>query len=513
MTFFSNLVIINLNGISTFVERLVNGHGHINFQYLHKVTEDAGHIQVKKCDPSEKNNNYGILLGGEVPNSFCPLYEVSYFIQSLLLAGVGTAVLKKHDFFLGKQTISYDKVEKLVSELTEKEIEDGISNPTINIICSLDTDIEPYRYVKHHLWRIEKSSQKKRCSEIKNTEIGVEELDNTLKGIYWIDEDAEIAEISIGNSHSLTQAKAIQYYLTMKKVLDRLGLDIKNIRWYFNFSPNEEIIELGAENKFIEVLSSLHQKQDLSMISHLTGSSKAWIFSFACPNCGESSKRVINANVKNNSRTTHLVCSKVPKEFRNELGSKETRVGCGYAWNVYIPEDPIELYQLLKSSSFTINFLVRELMKVMRTSSDCPICCVATDIGIKRAHNNYELVAGLPKGYGDHRLLITSMLAMQKLFIEGHIAKDISIKLREERLLESREIQFLAWAGKAKLYDQILIPESNVDIKVTDTSILKLLEQGINAQDLWSWAVDINEFTLDGLLHLKNMSYDMLVQR
>ncbi|TYQ30498.1 hypothetical protein PseudUWO310_08230 [Pseudanabaena sp. UWO310] len=507
MGFFQSLVSQNIDGVAAFIDRLLQHDGEINFQHLYKVVEEGDSVALTVCDVNEKINNYAVLIGGEVSNSFSPLYEISSIFRGLFLAGVGTAFLDRFCPYAERQYdfSSAEIVQKLL-QLSEVDLKNGIEAPVISIICDLDTDIEPYRYVKHQLWGLNEESMKKRCADISQVDLLSSEIDTSLKDIYWISQDQSIAEQAIQSSKSLPEAKAIQFYLTGQILLAELGIEISKSRLYFQFVPKEELMFLGANSDVLQVISALHNPKSMKILSKLLESKTPWTFSFSCPNCGESSKRVINPEFNKTLDIIHLKCSQSKREFRNELGTVLLRQGCGHKWDVPIPSDPNLLFQLLEKSSFTVSCAIRELIRVIKSSSISPICYVANSIGLKKSGDRFEIIPNLPKGFGDHRKLMTSVFSLQHLLINGDLEPEITHRLKSKGLLKSKEMQLMIRASQDLVHDNELKCADNNNLYVTDTSALKALQAGYSVWELFERAIDIHEITLPELIDLKNKS-------
>jgi hypothetical protein len=66
----------NIDGIASFIYRLIYHDGDINLEYLYQVNEQDSVLKLVPADSKNKINNLSIMIGGEIPNSFCPIYEV-----------------------------------------------------------------------------------------------------------------------------------------------------------------------------------------------------------------------------------------------------------------------------------------------------------------------------------------------------------------------------------------------------------------------------------------------------
>jgi hypothetical protein len=496
--FLSSILKDNYTGLVSCIERFKGHDGLMNLEHLHCVQEKDGKLSLAPAGkPGQKMP--GILVGAEVCNSFTPIYEFSGFCRALFLAGVITACTDKAGY-------TEADAENILAYISEDQLKQGIAQPRIAMVVDLDTDIEPYRYIKHQLWGIPDDSLSKNCHEITAAELR-QERSVLGQGDYWIPEDENLTQIACQNATSLPEAKAFQYYLFARQVLTSLEINVDHIPLYFNFVPKTELLKSGPEGEFIKILLAMHERQSLALLGKLVQTRTPWILSFSCPQCHESSKRIINAKVsKKNLMQTVLHCSNAPKKFRNEKGMKIIRSGCGHRWIVEIPCSPNDLFTFLNENSFSINCAVRELIRVLNSGSGSPICYSASNIGVSLTGNNFSVLEGLPAGYGDHRKLMTSVLAMQRLLVKGKIATSFQRKSR----LVSREIQLLIAArGEGEL---LVDPEirciDNPNLHVTDTSALKLL-QIMDIKKAFRLAVDVNEITLNQLLSFRGLNWDI----
>ena len=510
-SFIKEIIEKNIEGIVVFTERLLHHDGKVNISYLHRVKESDDKFSVSSMEEKDKLSDLCILMGGEVPNSFSPLYEMAYFFQAWFLAGIGTFFVKKYGMLNDeaskldiKSQISHD-----VLTLDEEELWENLKKPIVSIICSLDTDIEPYRYVKHQLWRLDEGCFKKRCSEVRKDEFGFSIADESLKNIYWVEEDRQIAETAMANAEEFGHAKAIQYYLTIRKFLeylniDHLNIDLAAIPLYFNFVPREEFMALGPDNEVFQTLIALHDKKFLKFFSKLIRQQYPWIISTSCPKCGESSKRIISSRIKGDGKTVRAKCSPNVKIFRNEAGISVERKGCGHSFEFKVPDDPHELYEFCKNHSFTVNFPVRELVIVIKTTADSPVCWPVTEIGVRKdCKGRLYTVNDLPKGFGDHLALLTSMVTLQYFMIRGLIVPDLVRDFQKSNVLTKKEMLILANVSDTSLEDKMVTSKGNNNIYVKDTSALKALKNGLRVEEFFKLSVDIHPFTPEDLLKLK----------
>ena len=187
-------------GVIAFLHRFVVHDGTIRINLLYKVCRDTkGELSIRKACPRDTVNDFAIGMGGEIPNSFSPLYEISYFFQCLFLSSVATVFLKTYDRYwlrdLEPKLIRI-KVLEFIETLSGDDIAAAMQSPTIPIICSLDTDIELLRYGKHQLWNIAAEGLTRCVSSIDREYFQSGPIDESLKGIYWNDEDQEAGDVT-----------------------------------------------------------------------------------------------------------------------------------------------------------------------------------------------------------------------------------------------------------------------------------------------------------------------------
>lgn len=500
------LVRAHTDGISHFINRLVFHNGTINEDHLYQVHTKYGIPYFTKAEQGRKPTNYSIMIGGEICNSFCPLYEVAYFLQALVLAGVATVCIENGELVtfaaISDDETRLQTIKKRITTMDGESILLGMQRPKVCIISSLDTDIEPYRYMKHQLWRLSPNVFKKRVGEITAGDFTQTKRDTALYKIYWIDEDEDIAELALAHAETLPQAKTIQYYLTLERLLAHLSISLNNIPFYFNFVPKEEIQKLGPDNKFLQALLELHEPKNTKLYSHIVQRQQPWIVGFSCPTCGESSKKILSLRIKASGNVVRIICSSQKKQFLNESGVSYTRRGCGASFDFPIPKTAHELYTFLVSTSSTINFAARELLGIIRTTTYQPIAWAVTDIAIRYAKGGavIEAIPYYPKGFGDHRALLTSTLTIQRLFLEGVLAPKISDLLHTKGLLTASEVQIIGYSSPSRLFDPT-VPVKNYDgLYASDTSALKILETGImSLTEFLERSINIHYYSLEQL--------------
>lgn len=504
-----SLIISNRQGITAYLKRLFNHDGNIQVQYLHQVVESDNQLRLDYCHSDYKiQNSHSLLIGLEVCNSFSPLYEITSFFRALFLSAIGSVFLKQFESRIGSEyQLCEQEIDHFLANLDKDKFLTLLHKPDINIICGLDTDIEPYRYVKHHLWRLEEDSLKKRCYDIFSDDLSNPNIDLSLKDIYWIEQDQEIANQAILNGTSLPKIKAVQFYLTLKHILKKIDIDINNVPLFFNLAPKEELMILGDNSDILQIILNLHNEKFKKIYSKILQTRTPWILAFSCPQCSESSKRIINARLDKNCKTVSLICSHNPKSYRNELGTNLIRKGCGYRWKVTIPNTTSSLYELLKNNSFTLSCSVRELMRIINSTSHSIIAYVGYNLGLEKRQKEYEFIPNLPKGYGDHRYLMTSVLAMQKMLVDDLMLPEISKKLKNNQLLKSQEAQLLVCASPNQLRDKTVFCMDNRELNVTDTSALKIIKQWMSVEEMFIKSIDIYAISLEQLLELRGLSF------
>jgi hypothetical protein len=497
----------NIEGLADFIEAMVAHTGAFNVEHLHKVVERNGDVLLLKARREEKQHEYSIAFGGEVPNSFSPLYEAAYFFQSLFLSAVGTLVLKnalltRYQTYTATDALKR-QIRRDILEFSESDLWDGLQQPVIPMVSSLDTDIEPYRYVKHQLWRIDDRAFCKRCSEVTKEDLGQGPLDESLRNLYWTEDDLAIAQRAMAASDDLKHAKALQYYLTLKHLLTLLGIDIQQVPLFFNFVPREELLTLGPDSDILKALHALHEPESIKIYARIVKRVQPWVFTFACPRCKESSKRVISARLKEKGTVIRMICSQNPKVFRNEYGTTVSRSGCGLTYEMRMPDTPHQLYELLRRNSFSVNFAARSLIEIIKTTFLSPVAMPVTQLGIaKTGDGRLHIPTMLPQGFGDHRELLTSMLATQDCFLTGRIAKQVSRDLQDRGLLTSRETLILGHTFPGKLHDsELLVPGVRDPLYLTDTSVFKALKS-TTVEEIFTRSIDLNAFRLASLMAL-----------
>jgi hypothetical protein len=344
----------------------------------------------------------------------------------------------------------------------------------------------------------------RRVTSIKSSELNISKLDENLRDTYWIDEDLEIAEKAITSSETLPHAKAIQYYLTIKTALNPFGIDIAKIPFFFNYVPTEEIIELGPENEFLDALIGLHTPKSRLTMRAITGRTDPWVITTKCPRCGQTSKRVLQTKLEPNARIVRVRCKENKKMFRNEMGTEYYLQGCGHIFDFEVPTNPADLFNFFQENDVSLYYPARQLIAIIKSSIDTPICTTTQDVGVLR-DNSGKLIRNTvyPKGFGDHIEMLTSAYAMQFFFSEGILAQEASSEIKKRNLLMPKPMMILGFEGQSRFVSEsVKVFGSNV--YVTDTSILKVIKNGITMEELFMKSIWLHDFELAELLSLRS---------
>lgn len=508
MNYYRTILTQNIDGVAQFIAKMTFHNGTVNMKKMHVVTFKGDKPFVRKGRDSDKRSNYSLLTGGDIVNSFSPLYEIEYLFISLFLSGVGTAVINKKWLQKYKRINKKLLVKTILSDLetlTEEEIFAGLKHPVIGIISRMDTDLVPMRYFKHQLWRLDSSVLTKRVADITSENYG-NVPSPRLNSKYWTKKDQQIADTALQCGSYLKYVKAIQYYLTVQFFLKDLGIDIKDIPIFFNFSPKEAIIANGKNNSFLKVLLGLHTHDSRIKYRKISGRDKPCIISKACPQCKQGDKRILSSKLMSDGRTVKVYCKPHEFAFHNEHGDSKVVKGCGHKFMFTIPKTTHQLYEMIKHEDVSIHFAARELMTILRDSPATPIGLVATDLGILRDANG-KLVRDftIRKGYGDNLDMFITAIYLQQQFIAGNIAGEVSAELKWEKLLMPQPVGFYAYDMQSKLIDTEVTTVNKLGevVGVSDTSALKAIEKGLSIKEMFEKAVRIYAFTLDELLALK----------
>lgn len=508
MSFYKTILKENLQGVSSFIEDLSFHEGFVHIEKLHIVEMHNGHPSIRKGKKSDKVNEYAIGTGGEVVNSYVTLYELGYFFICLFLAGVATAAIKKGFIETYKKTKKEALPKRIMSDLlhlTEKDILEGMKKPEIGIIGSLDTDITPLRYNKHQLWRLRQSALGKRVTGIVAQDYGVLP-EPPLNKDYWTIQDQEIANLAMQSATTLPMAKIIQYYVVLQIFFRELGIDIQQVKIWFNFVPKEEIAANGPKNSFLKALIGLHTTKERINYRKITGIDNPWIITKACTKCGQGDKRILSSKLMKDGITVHAYCKPHKSTFKNERNDIVTAKGCGNKFSFTIPTSPRVLYKFLIREDIAIHFAARELLAILKDSIDTPIGLVLTDMGIIKGENGQLMKDPYHiQGYGDHLEMITSALTLAYLFIQERIAKKVAGQLKKEKLLMPRPLMLFGYDRPTQLVDPDItaLNKAGKVVHVADTSALKVFMHGQSAKTLFKKALHIHSFSVEELCAIK----------
>lgn len=518
MAFYKKILSENLDGVAQFVARMVIHKGDVHVEQLHVVElkKDKPFIRFGRAE--DKKSRFTVSTGGEVVNSFSPLYEVGYFYSCLFLSGIGTAIIKKDLLTKYKRTNRRELIKVIKADLAvlkEKEIFEGMKDPVIGIISNMDTDVVPLRYNKHQLWRMDPSVLTKRVAEIKPHEYGHQPASAVNKD-YWTKRDQEIADIAMESSTCIQHAKIIQYYLVLQIFFEELGINIKNVPIYFNFVPKEEILNNGPTSSLLKVLVGMHSPETRIKYRIITGNNKPWILTKACPRCGQGDKRILASKLMGDGVTVKVHCKPHAFEFKNERGEGSLMKGCNYEFTFQVPTTSNGLYDFFKNEDFSIHFAARELLTILKDCVATPLALVVGDLGITRKSNR-KLIKDLDKtkGYGDNLEMLTSSLALQHFFIKEKIAPEVAHDLNRHDINMRKPILLLGYDRPTLLTDPevTVFSETGKVLGVSDTSALKALERGLTAHQMFKHAIRIHSFTLNELLGLRGKSFASIQRR
>lgn len=518
MAFYKKILAENLDGVAQFVGRMVIHKGDFHVEQLHVVELKGERPIIRNGCPEDKKSRFTVSTGGEVVNSFSPLYEVGYFFSCLFLAGIGTAILKKDLISKYKHTNRRELLKVIKTDLAalkEKEIFEGMKNPVIGIISNMDTDVVPLRYNKHQLWRLDPFVLTKRVAEIKPHEYG-KQLATPVNQDYWTEKDQQIADIAMESSTSIQHAKIVQYYLVLKIFFGELGINIKNVPIFFNFVPKEEILVNGSTNSLLKALIGMHTPETRIKYRIITGNNKPWILTKACPRCGQGDKRILASKLMGDGVTVKVHCKPHAFEFKNEQGEGSLMKGCNYEFSFKVPTTAEGLYDFFRNEDFSIHFAARELLTILKDCVATPLALVVGDLGITRKTKR-KLIKDpdKSKGYGDNLEMLTSSLALQHFFIKEKIAGDVAHNLNRHDLNMRKPILLLGYDRPTLLTDPevTVLGQTGKPLGVSDTSALKALERGLTAKQMFKMAIRIHSFTLNELLGLRGKSFASIQKR
>jgi len=350
--------------LTRFIETVIFHNGKLNPTNLFRVIDHSnGTMTVSRADGIDPDTR-SVLIGIEPCNSYSPLYELDYFLMGMFLSIVATALPLSEYKKIRDPDLRSKRIEDDLLKLDEADIERAIKSPKVAIVGILTDDIEPYRYRKNQLWKLSDSAMKKRCIDVAANEIGKSTKNYyNLKGILWTEEDEAISKIAISSGRNLCETKIIQSYLTIKRFLGEMGIDIKKLPFLFSFSPNNDVRTLGPACPLLDLLLEFHTSDQYYRLRKILNWDYRRLIQVSCPSCGESSKKIINGHIKGpDKRLIRLVCSDKEKRFRNEFDTDIiTKKGCNHRWDLQLPSTPEALYgSLVKGFGlyFPVNSLV-----------------------------------------------------------------------------------------------------------------------------------------------------------
>jgi|GEM_PF-5607734 len=508
----------NIDGLVEFIKIFIIHNGNYKPERLWKVEKNNDGLSIRRGLSGEKLNDYCILMGGEVSNSFVPLYEVGYFFQALFLSAIASCVLKKGWLAKYKQITNQDILKESIRSnleiLDNQTILNNLKSPIIAIVSALDTDVTPIRYNKHHLWRLNPSVLSKYGGQIDAANYAYSETDETFKDNYWVEKDRIIAEKMMSYNQKLPQTKAMLIYTVLEEICNLLGIEISDIELFFLFSPKEELINAGGDFSFLDVLSAVNSPDKKHIYRLLTKQDNPWVISTSCPNCGQASKTIIYTKIMDDTRTIRISCKQREYKFENERGDFVIDKGCGEVNFIDIPRGTKKLYEFIKSNNITIHFPTRSTMFVLRDSAVTPICLVAGDLGLEIGKNGkVKRRQNVPDGYGDHLDMIISSILFQDCILDTDTYDTILARyltLKDVYLSHTQTI--FCYDRPTKLIDEDIGNYSYPDTKVSDTSIFKFLSKGGSIFDLFHSSIRLYPIGLEDAKRLRDVKNHLILK-
>jgi hypothetical protein len=506
----------NLDGLVSFIQTMVIHNGNYKPERLWKVEKTGGELRIRTGYKGENLNDYCVLMGGEVSNSFVALYEMAYFFQALFLSGVGSCVLKKGWLGKYKSVENPDILKQVITSdllsLDNQTILNNLKAPLIGIVSALDTDVTPIRYNTHHLWRLDPNSFKKYVGRIDNEEYGQSAIDESFRGLYWVEKDRELADKVMSYNLNLPKTKALMMYEVFEKVCQQLDIELSDIPLFFLFSPQEELENVGQDFSFLDVLSAINTQDKKNIYRLLTKQNNPWAISTSCPNCSQSSKTIVYSKILDATSTVRLSCRKRQFSFQNERGDVISDCGCGNIVELEIPRGTKRLYEFIKNNNITIHFPSRSVIFVLRDSSVTPVGIVACDLGLEVGKYGKVVRRNqVPKGYGDHLEMLISSILFQDCILDTKIYDTILgryLTLKNVYLNHSQQV--FCYDRATKLVDQEISNYDYPETKVSDTSVFKYLERGNSAQDLFYNSIRLYPFDLEDAKRLRNLNVGLI---
>jgi hypothetical protein len=492
----------NLQTYLEFALRCLVHNGTYRFEALWNVQKNAqgGLFASKGSLPSRFNTC--IAMGGEIPNSFMCLYELSYFFECAALAAVATTI-KKANCEAETQSNRIGLAKEALLDASADDWESALSNPTTAVISTLDADIIPVRYGKHQLWRIPDELLGVRCQKILTKDLDGN-FDRSLAENYWCDDDEEIADTAIAKSCDLSRAKAVQLFLALTPFAKDLNIDLCSYPLYFSYWPKEELVELGEEHSYFEFLSELHRPHQRLKFKRITGRTDPWCISIACPVCGQASKRVIQSKLSPDGKMGEIRCKSKNHIYQNEYGTPFIQRGCGSRTRFELGATPQSIYSFIKNNDITMYYPVKQILRLMRTSNYSPIAWPLTDLGVNKSDGKVVRDVNVPRGFGENLDMLTTGLAIQQAFLDGLLCQDTSDLCRDQRETVEYPVMLLAHLGRGPLFDD-QVRVRGTGRSVTDTSSLKAKNRGEATVEMFRKAINFATFDLDTLLGLRTI--------
>jgi hypothetical protein len=357
------------------------------------------------------------------------------------------------------------------------------------------------------LWGVNKEVSKKVIGEIAKKDLGKEQSEE-FHNILWVDKDKEITDKAIKYSKNMCEAKMIQYYLAIEEFLKLMGIELNKVPFYFFCSPCHELMELGPNHEFLDFLIEMHSPESLKVFSQITSQENPVLIKIPCPNCGESSKKVLNGRIKGKDRKTiRLVCSKEEKTFNNEHGiGTKVITGCGHVWEFEIPKTSKELYNLLKEKSFSLHVALTNSLQVFKTTAISPVAHVICDLNIYYDDNGeIKIFAPYPRGFGSSAELFTSVMAFQLAFLNGKVAKPFYEKAKKRNSIVDSPFMIIAHQSPSKLFSdkdiyKNILKDFNIKVGPQDSSIWKVLEQGMTPEEIFKRSIDLTYYPAEKMV-------------
>lgn len=505
---FKQLATKHADSLAAFVAKMVDHPGVINSQYVYQVIEKDN--QISLAHPERINGEYingGIRIPGEITNSFCTLYEIGYFANALFLNAVVSALPVEKYKSLSDLNQRKEKIKEGIQALSDDQIEHSFHHPKIPMTSWLTDDVETYRFRKEVLWGVKKEMSKKIIGQITKEDMG-QDISDEFYNILWIDRDREITNTAIKLSSNMCEAKMIQYHIALKEFFAMVGVDTTSMPFYFFSSPHHEVLDLGADHPFLDFLIEMHTPESLKAFSKITKQQNPVLIKMPCPNCGQSSKKVLQGRVKGkDKRTVHLVCATGEKSFKNEHGLGTAIVkGCGHVWEFQIPNTKHELYEFFKRNGVDLHITLTNSLQLFRNTAISPVAHLIGDLNIYYDdQGTIKVFSPYPGGYGSSAELFTSVMAIQLAMFKGLLAPQFMTRAKQENILVDSPFMIIAHQSPTRLFDPSEIYENikrdfNIEAGPQDSSIWKALENGMQPEDIIVRAIDTTYYPAEKMV-------------